>query len=132
MAIVQTYPCDILPIWMVVKMTIFRSNFRIFSNFCSKHRLWVYVKNRLDEAALTSTHNRCFTAKIRKNVYPRKSQFYYIKVGCKEVLITRTCYDDGRQWIVCTRMVDRKLKTNKKTTTITAWKGYFTGICPSM
>ena len=42
-----------------------------------------------------STHNLCFRAKIRKNVYPSKPQFYYIKVGCKGVLITRTCYPDA-------------------------------------
>ena len=39
--------------------------------------------NRLIEAVLTSTHNLCFRAKIRKNEYPGKPQFYYIKVGCK-------------------------------------------------
>ena len=43
---------------------------------------------------LTSTHNLCFGAKIRKNVYPCKPQFYYIKVGCKGVFITRTCFRD--------------------------------------
>ena len=32
--------------------------------------------------------------KIGKNVYPCKPQFYYIKVGCKGVNITRTCYHD--------------------------------------
>ena len=47
-----------------------------------------------NEAVLTSTHNLCFRAKIRKNVYPCKPQFYYIKVGCKGVHITRTCYHD--------------------------------------
>ena len=41
-----------------------------------------------------STHNLCFRAKIRKNVYPCKPQFNYIKVGCKGVLNTRTCYPD--------------------------------------
>ena len=41
-----------------------------------------------------STHNLCFRAKIRKNVYPCTPQFYYIKVGCKGVYITRTCYPD--------------------------------------
>ena len=47
------------------------------------------------EAVLTSTHNLCFEAKIRKNVYPCKPQFYYIKVGCKGVFVTRTCFRDG-------------------------------------
>ena len=31
----------------------------------------------------------CFRAKIRKNVFPYKPQFYYIKVGCKGSLITK-------------------------------------------
>ena len=51
--------------------------------------------NRLSEAVLTSTHNLCFGAKIRKKVYPCKPQFYYIKVGCKGVFITRTCFHDA-------------------------------------
>ena len=41
-----------------------------------------------------STHNQCFRAKIRKNVYPGKPQFYYVKVGCKGVFVTRTCFHD--------------------------------------
>ena len=45
----------------------------------------------LVEAVLTSTHNLCFRAKIRKNVYPSKPQFYYIKVGCKGVYNKWTC-----------------------------------------
>ena len=49
----------------------------------------------LEEVVLTSTHDLCFRAKIRKkNVYPCKPQFYYIKVGCKGVYIIRTCYPD--------------------------------------
>ena len=50
--------------------------------------------SRLSEAVLTSTHNLCFGAKIRKKVYPCKPQFYYIKVGCKGVFVTRTCFRD--------------------------------------
>ena len=46
------------------------------------------------EAVLMSTHNLCFGAKIRKKVYPCKPQFYYIKVGCKGVFVTRTCFPD--------------------------------------
>ena len=41
-----------------------------------------------------STHNLCFRAKMRKNVYPCKPQFYYTKVGCKGVFVTRTCFHD--------------------------------------
>ena len=52
-------------------------------------------KNRLTEAVLTSTHDLCFRAKIRKNIYtPVNPIFYYIKVGCKGVYITQTCYPD--------------------------------------
>ena len=50
----------------------------------------------LTEAVLTSTHNLRFGAKIRKNVYPCKPQFYYIKVGCKGVFITRTRFRDAK------------------------------------
>ena len=42
-----------------------------------------------------STHNLCFRAKIRKNVNHCKPQFYYMKVGCKGVFVTRTCFRDG-------------------------------------
>ena len=51
-------------------------------------------KNRLSEAVLTSTHNQCFEAKKKKKVYPCKPQFYYIKVGCKGVFVTQTCFRD--------------------------------------
>ena len=39
-------------------------------------------------------HNLCLEAEIRKNVYPRKPQFYFIKVGCNGVYVTRTCLHD--------------------------------------
>ena len=35
-----------------------------------------------------------FWSKNNKNVYPCKPQFYYIKVECKGVFITRTCFRD--------------------------------------
>ena len=35
-----------------------------------------------------------FWSKNKKKVYPCKPQFYYIKVGCKGVLVTRTCFRD--------------------------------------
>ena len=38
--------------------------------------------NRLGKAVLTSTHNLCFWAEIKKNnVYPCKPQIYCIKLG---------------------------------------------------
>ena len=50
--------------------------------------------NRLSEAVLTSTHNLCFKAKIRQNEYPCKPKFYDIKVGCKRVFVTQSCFRD--------------------------------------
>ena len=47
------------------KIQNFQLIFLYFSYFCSKHRLWVHV--------LTSTHNLCFRAKIRKIVLLYKS-----------------------------------------------------------
>ena len=37
--------------------------------------------------------------KYENHVYPWKPQFYYIKVGCKGVNITRTCYHDEKHKI---------------------------------
>ena len=34
-----------------------------------------------------------FKSKNKKNEYPCKPQFYYIKVGCKGAFISRTCLD---------------------------------------
>ena len=41
------------------------------------------------------THSM-FWSKDKKKVYPCKRQFYYIKVGCKVVFVTRTCLRDVR------------------------------------
>ena len=49
-----------------------------------------------------STHNLCFRAKIRKqNVYPCTPQFNYIKIGCKRVFVTQTCFRDGNGMASC-------------------------------
>ena len=39
-----------------------------------------------------------FWSKNKKNIYTSKPHFFYIKVGCKEVFITRTCYPDVTCW----------------------------------
>ena len=31
----------------------------------------------------------------KKKIYPCKPQFNYIKVGCKGMFVTRTCFRDG-------------------------------------
>ena len=36
-----------------------------------------------------STHNLCYRANIKKNGYPCKPHFYYIKVGCKGYTLHR-------------------------------------------
>ena len=41
------------------------------------------------EMVLTSTHNLCFRAKVRRNVYPCKPHFYSIKAGCKGCTLHR-------------------------------------------
>ena len=47
------------------------------------------------EVVLTSTHNLCFRAKTKNNVYPVNPSFtIYIKEECKGVYITRTCNHD--------------------------------------
>ena len=43
-----------------------------------------------------STHDLCFRAKINKNVYRGKPQFYYIKVDCKG-MYTRACFHDAKE-----------------------------------
>ena len=48
------------------------------------------------EAVLTSTHNVCFGSNMRKNIYPGKSQFFFIKVGFTAVYISPTCFHDGK------------------------------------
>ena len=47
-------------------------------------------QNRLVEAVLTSSHNLCFGAKIRKIGIPCIPQFCYIEVGFEGIYITRT------------------------------------------
>ena len=41
------------------------------------------------------THNLCFRAKTRKNVYPCTLQFYYTKLRYKGIFVTRACFRDA-------------------------------------
>ena len=53
-----------------------------FSYFCSKNRLWVFVRTtHLTKAVLTSTHNLCFEQKHEKylNYYSVNFQFLVVK-----------------------------------------------------
>ena len=55
--------------------------FNIFLNFCSKHRLLVHVRTAVRRS--NEYPQPMFWSKNKKkNVYPCKPQFYYIKVGC--------------------------------------------------
>ena len=79
-----------------VKMIICRLFFYIFFSFFAQNIDCGYT---LEPPHLTSTHNLCFRAKIRKNVYPCTPQFYYIEVGCKGVFVTRTCFLDAARFV---------------------------------
>ena len=51
--------------------------------------------NSLDEVVLTSTHNLCFRAKIRKIGKPLHTPVSLYKSGFKGVFIARTCFPDA-------------------------------------
>ena len=72
---------------------------KIFSRFFFFDIFLIFAQNidfgyTLNEAVLTSIHNLCFGAKIRKYVYPCKPHFFYIKVGFSGVFLSRTCFPD--------------------------------------
>ena len=98
--------------------------------------LFLFLLRNVDcgyiEAVLMSTHNLCFRAKIRKK-YPCTPQFHYIKVGCKGVYITRTCYPDGSSADSrpTAQIVDRRLPDDRPTGwfEMFQWTGCF---CVSM
>ena len=64
------------------------------------------------EAVLTSTHNLCYGAKIRKKVYPCMPQFYYIKVGYKGVYFSPACFPDA--WKGTNTMMSKKREKEEK------------------
>ena len=101
----ENMPMQYIENFLVAKIEIFIRNVLIFFLFLLQNidcgysleppRRGVLTSNRLAEAVLTSTHNLCFGAKIRKiSIYPCIPQFYYIKVGYEGVYITRTCFPD--------------------------------------
>ena len=48
----------------------------------------------MGEAVLTSTHNLCYGAKIRKIGIPLHTPVLLYKMGFKGVFIARTCFPD--------------------------------------
>ena len=85
----KTCPSNIQRFFSVVKI---EKIIRKMLIFLLKTLIVGSLKNRLAEAVLTSTHNLCFGAKIRKIGIP---QICYIKVGYKGGFITQTCYPDN-------------------------------------
>ena len=76
--ITKTHPCNIVILIEVVKFENFHYKFlHIFLIFAPKHRLWVHVRTPL----LTSTHNLCFGAKIRKIGVPLHTPILLYKAG---------------------------------------------------
>ena len=70
----KSMPIQYTAIFHCCKNANFRMKmFDIFLISCSKHRLF--------EAVLTSTHNVCFRAKLRKITHTHKPLYYNIKVG---------------------------------------------------
>ena len=49
----------------------------------------------LAEAVLTSTHNLCFGAKIRKIGIPLQTPVFLYKIGVEGVYLSCTCFPDG-------------------------------------
>ena len=47
-----------------------------------------------------------FWSKNKKKVSPCKPQFYYIKVGCNGVFVTRTCFRDDVVNVVLSSVMD--------------------------
>ena len=52
-----------------------------------------------------STHNLCFGAKIRKNVYPCKPQFYYIKVSVRGCSLHRHVFMMFCLHLLCVQII---------------------------
>ena len=87
-------------------MKIFSRKFLIFFLFLFKR----------GEAVLTSTHNLCFGAKIRKLCISLHTPFFffYVKVGFKGVYIARTYYPDVKRVYPKIRLLDRNLHPTGK------------------
>ena len=65
------------PHFYIVKLGF--TGYTLFSYFCSKHRLWVLIRNAsvcLTEAVLTCSHNLCFEQKYEK-YYSFSYENYY-------------------------------------------------------
>ena len=65
----------------------FSDKILIFSNCCSKHRLWVLVEPPRRGDSIEYPQSVFLSRNKKNNVYPCKPQFYYIKVGFKGVKI---------------------------------------------
>ena len=112
----RKHACIILtplnPTFFYSKTGVYRG-IHYFSYFCSKHRLWVLVRNRLTEAVLTRTHNLCFEQKHEKyqNFLSKNYHFLVVKfsVYLNRHVFVMNAYVDNRdpnqpaQW--CSQMM---------------------------
>ena len=62
-------------------------NFWYFSHFCSKHILWYLLEPLRRGGSNEYPQSMLLSRNKKNNVYPCKSQFYYIKAGFKGVKI---------------------------------------------
>ena len=68
--------------------------FWYFSHFCSKHRLWYSLEPPRRGGSNEYPQPMFLSRNKKNNVYPRKPQFYQIKVGFKGVKIIKVCFPD--------------------------------------
>ena len=92
--ITKTRPCNIQQYLTAVKMFIFGwIFFNIFLIFAQNIDSG-YTLEPPQSGGSNEYPQSMLWSKNKKKVYPCKPQLYYIKVGCKGVFVTRTCFRD--------------------------------------
>ena len=93
----QTCPCNILQYFTAIKKDYFQmKNCNIFFLIFAQKIDCGYSLEPPQCGGSNEYPQSIFWSKNKKKVYPSKPQFYYIKVGCKGVFVTRTCFRDAR------------------------------------
>ena len=106
--ITQTCPCNILQYFTAVKMIIFRLLLFFFFFFAQNIDCGYTLEPPQRGGSNEYPQSMFWSKKKEKYVYPSKPHFFYIKVGCKGVFITRTCYPDGNHTGMHVSMMNRK------------------------
>ena len=65
-----------------------------------KYDIFLILAQNIDCGYTYEYPQSMFLSKNKKNVYPCKPQFYYIKVVCKGVFVTRTCFRDVMSFVI--------------------------------